>query len=236
MKFVNEYKRIKNNYCSLSLTGKLITWARFKTTPVSKLLDLVSSQGKLLDLGCGFGVFSYFFAFKYPNLNIIGIDCSEHRIKLAEKVFSKPLNLRFYRGKIDDLTERDFDTTLLIDVIYLLSQKELIRTLNICYKKAKPGGVLIIKTMNKDHFFRYLFSISAPLLINWILSPSCFFPKKMRKMIIKTFGSRKKIPRFYHPRELIKIIGKQGWQVIKVFDLPLKFFWYPNIIYFCKKK
>jgi len=226
MKFLKEYKQIKNNYCSLNSIERFIVWMRFKITPLEKLLDLIPDQGKLLDLGCGFGLFSYFFAQKYPNLRVIGVDPSEGRIKLANNVFLKPENLKFYQSKIEDLKEDDFDAIILIDVIYLLPSGDLIKTLKICREKLNKGGVLIIKTMNKAHFFRYLFSVVTPTLINKLLSISHF----------KIFGSREEDPRYYRPGEFKDILKKAGWEDVEIWDLPLRFFIYPHIIYSCRKE
>lgn len=236
MKFLAQYKQIKNNYRSLSSVEKFITWVRFKTTPINKLIELVPFCGKLLDLGCGFGVFSYFFAFKYPDLTVVGLDLSQDRIRLAEDVLLKPKNLKFYLGRAEDLTEDAFSSILLTDVIYLLSKEELIDALNLCYKKAKEGGVLIIKTMNKNRFFRHLLTIFIPLLIKWIIFFSRIFPKRVRKSIVKISGSRKKTPRFYHVEELKHMLEDTGWRIVSIYDLPLWYPpWYPNIIYFCRK-
>lgn len=223
MRFLKEYKQIKSNYRSLNSIERFIVWMRFKITPFRKILDLIPEKGKLLDLGCSFGLFSYFFAQKYSNLRVVGIDPSESRIKLADNVFSKPQNLKFYQGKIGDLKQENFDAIILIDVIYLLSQYELIKTLKTCYKKTKKQGVLIIKTMNKARFFRHLFSVITPFLINKL-----FFR-------LKIFGLRKENPKYYRPQELKNILKKAGWKRIKTYDLPLRFFIYPHIIYLCKK-
>lgn len=235
MKFANEYKRIRDNYRSLTSIEKFIVWTRFKITPIDKLLELIPDRGKLLDLGCGFGTFSYFFAWQYPDIEIIGIDPSRDRINVAKNVVLKPGNLNFYQGEVSDLAEKDFDVVLLIDVIYLLSEKELFRALTTCYTKTKKGGTLIIKTLNRAHFFRYLFSISGSILINAVASISHSLPEKTQPIATKMFGSRNKISRYYYPEELKTILKKAGWQQAEVYDLPLKYFYYPNVIYFCRK-
>lgn len=236
MKFLNEYKQIKNNYRFLSLVEKFIIWTRFKTNPVDLILKLIPSCGRILDLGCGFGVFSYLFAFKYPNATIISIDPSKDRIELAEDVFLKPKNLRFHLGKIGNLVEGNFDSIMLIDTIYLLSEEELINTLKMCHEKTKQGGTLIIKTMNKNRFFRSLLTILVPLLFNGVISLSSLLPNKMRKVIAKIFGLRGKRSKFYRAEELKSVLEREKWQVVGIYDLPLWCFpWYPNIVYFCKK-
>jgi 2-polyprenyl-3-methyl-5-hydroxy-6-metoxy-1,4-benzoquinol methylase len=214
---------------------KFIIWTRFKTVPIDKILEMIPVEGIVLDVGCGFGVFSYFFAQKYPKLEIIGVDLSANRISLAENVYHKPENLHFKQNKIEDLVEDNFDSALFIDVLYLLSEKEIVRTLEICHQKIKEGGTLIIKAMNKDHFLRYLLSMSITAFITAIIAISRFLPKKIRRIVNKVFGSRKELPRHYCSKEFNGILEKSGWKNVEIYDLPMKFFIYPNVIYFCKK-
>jgi len=222
------YKKIKDNYYVLSLTDKLILWLRFNAVPVRKLLDIFPvKKGKLLDLGCGHGFISYLFAWSNPDLKVIGIDPSKERIEFANNVHSKPTNLDFKEGKVASLSENDFDVVLAVEVFYLMSEKEMRETLRVCHKKTKNTGVLIIKTMNRSHAFRYLVSITVSHLIARLI--------RIFGNTGKLFGSRKASPRYYYPAEITKILKETGWLVRAIYDMPLRFFWYPNIIYYCEK-
>ncbi len=231
MKFLSEYQRIKNNYRILNWIGKFTIWMRFKITPLGQLIKLIPIQGRLLDLGCGFGIFSYFFAWRFPKLQIIGLDPSIDRIELANNVLDKPENLEFYQGKIDDLKKENFKAVLLSDVIYLFAEKELTEVFKKCYQKTSSDGALIIKTMNRAHPLRFLFSISTPWLINKIISVF-----SIKKDFSKTFGFRKSSPVYYHPEAIQNFLKQTGWINIQIYDLPATFFPYPHIIYFCKKE
>jgi len=231
MKFLNEYRKIRNNYRVLNWINRFIIWMRFKITPLDRLIKLIPTQGRLLDLGCGFGVFSYFFAQRFPKLQIIGLDPSVNRIELANNVFEQPENLEFYQGEINNLKEENFKAVLLNDVIYLFSKEELIEVFKKCHQKTSLDGVLVIKTMNRARFFRYLFSISTPWLINKIIS---VFSTK--KGLSRVFGFRKSNPVYYHPEAIENVLKQTGWTNIQVYDLPAIIFPYPHIIYFCQKK
>jgi 2-polyprenyl-6-hydroxyphenyl methylase/3-demethylubiquinone-9 3-methyltransferase len=225
MQFSDDYRKIIWNYRNLTWIEKFIIWVRFKTVPIKEIIEKIPLEGKILDLGCGFGIFSYFLAQKYPKLEVTGVDPSAERIKVANNVFLKPGNLRFYQGEIKDLVEGDFDAIFLIDVEYLLLREELIEMLRQCYEKIRPGGVLIIKTMNRGRRFRHLLAISTPILISKILSIFRF----------KIFGFRKGKPHYYDLRVFKKILKEAGWRLTETHDLPMKLFIYPHIIYFCKK-
>jgi len=231
MKFSNEYQRIKNNYRTLNWISIFIIWMRFKVTPLGQLIKLIPTQGSFLDLGCGFGVFSYFFARRFPKLQVIGLDPSIQRIESANNVLEQPENLEFYQGEINNLKEENFKTVLLNDVIYLFAKEELIEVLKKCYQKTSPDGVLIIKTMNQAHFFRYLFTISPPWVVNKIIS---IF--SIKKGFSRALGYRKSSPVYYRPEVMQNILKQAGWINIQVYDLPIILPPFPHVIYFCQKK
>ncbi|MFA6227930.1 MAG: class I SAM-dependent methyltransferase [Patescibacteria group bacterium] len=233
MRFQKEYQQIKNNYLGLGAVEKLITFVRFTTTPLETISQYVPTSGKLLDLGCGFGVFSYFFAFKRPTLKVVAIDPSADRIKQANQVSFKPENLTFIQTEVGSLQEEEFDATIVIDVEVLMSRQEVLNMLEDCRKKTKPNGVIIIKTMSRDRFFRYLLSISSSLIIEKLVAFFHFFSAD--KASSKIFGHRINKPHYYRSSEYKKILEKTGWHSIEIHDLPTQLFFYPNIICLGKK-
>ena len=232
MKYSEEYKWIKNNYRYLGLADRFILGLEFRTKPIDKISEFIPAKGRFLDLGCGHGGLAYFFARKYPDLEIIGIDPITERIMIAENVFSKPPNLKFQHGKIEDLNEEGFDATLLADVECLLTKEEMIKMFETCYKKTKSGGVFIIKTMNKAHFFRHFLTILNSIVLTGAVLISRMFFRKMS--LKKVFGSRQRLIRYYYPEEFKNLLEKIGWQV-EIYDIPSRFFIFPHIIYLCRK-
>jgi 2-polyprenyl-3-methyl-5-hydroxy-6-metoxy-1,4-benzoquinol methylase len=208
----------------MSIRAKLILWLEKKTKPIDGLLRLIPNQGTLLDLGCGLGFVSNIISQKCPNLKITGIDPSPSRIKIATKEYP---HLNFVVGKIQNIKDK-YDTIILVDVIYLLSHKELVETLKSCYEKS---DLLIIKTMDKSHFIRYSFLIlSSAALTCSILITNLFLRKSMSLTNERKF--KKIILKYHHRRELTKILKDIGWQV-EIYDKPHSI--YPSIFYFCNK-
>ncbi len=202
MKFISYFKKIKNNYCSLTFAEKFIIWLRFKFAPLELIMRQIPSEGKLLDLGCGFGVFSYLFAFERPRLKILGIDPSGQRIERAKKVLAMPGNLEFRQGFVENLNDNNFDAITLIDVVYYLSEEQQIKILASCYERMRNGGILIIKTMDKSQRFKYFFmSLIAKIntAISWF---AAYLPKKFTFSLNKIYGQRKTLPKLYrwHPK------------------------------------
>src|SRR4029077_18882442 len=67
-------------------------WGRFWILR-QRFLDEVGQylprQGRVLDLGCGFGLFSLYYASVRPSIEIEGIDLSERRIAMARKAATR---------------------------------------------------------------------------------------------------------------------------------------------------
>ncbi len=67
---------------------KAYCWGRFKIMHQQFLDEIgqyLPESGQILDMGCGFGLFSLYYAKKFPGLSIIGIDINEARIQMAQK-------------------------------------------------------------------------------------------------------------------------------------------------------
>jgi 2-polyprenyl-3-methyl-5-hydroxy-6-metoxy-1,4-benzoquinol methylase len=232
MEFLKEYRQTRDNYKDLGLIEKFIIWMRFKITPIKELLKLIPSHGKMLDLGCGFGVFSHFLAKKFSDLKILAIDPSQNRIGTAKNTHVIPQNLLFKYGRIEEINENNFDAILLNDVIFALSREDLEKMLQCCYLKTKKDGVLIIKDMSRDHFLKYLFTVIPAFFLT---KSSILFQKFFSgKSISKIIGSRKSTPKFYRAKELKSLLEANNWRV-DIYDVADRFLVYPNIIYFCRK-
>jgi 2-polyprenyl-3-methyl-5-hydroxy-6-metoxy-1,4-benzoquinol methylase len=225
MQHLNDYARIVNNYRNLTRTERFIIWTRFNIIPIKEIISEVSSRGKLLDLGCGFGALSYLFAFMHPRLIVSGVDPSYQRIERAKNVHAIPNNLNFIHGQIDEIDEYDFDTIILIDVLYLMTEEQQISILRKCRERISSDGRLVIKTMNKRHHYRYKLTVFTSLLIKMV--KSLFSSDKI-------LGVRENYSGYHNEDEFTRILARSGWKIVGVHDLPLKYFIYPNIIYTCK--
>lgn len=213
------------------LAEKLIIWWRLKATPLDKILEFIPKNGKLLDLGCGFGVFPKTISQARPELEIIGIDPSEKRIGIAKKSINNP-KIKFKKAVINDLDENDFNCIILIDVIYLLAQQELKDLLDSCFNKLIPRGVLIIKTMDERRRIRYAMTRASTTLSSLVYSFLIkFSPDNTANRIL---GIRRNKPNYLSCEELTNLLEKTGFSV-ETYDAPMMFIPYPHIIYVAKK-
>jgi len=74
-------------------------------------------EGRILDLGCGFGLFTLYFALRAPSRRIIGVDLDEKRIRYAQRSAAE-LALENVEYRVGNALE--WSTTDRFDAIYML--------------------------------------------------------------------------------------------------------------------
>ena len=113
-------------------------------------------EGKIVDIGCGYGIFANYMALGSNKRFVIGIDKNERKVKYAHRGLS---NTDF---KIGDVMTMDLGLCSgfsLIDVLHHLSsfdQQE--KLLKFCYDVLDKGGVIIIKEIDSDPKIKYFFT------------------------------------------------------------------------------
>ncbi len=122
---------------------------RFKI--VKKLLPSV----RLLDVGCGEGLFLY--TAKQNGYDVYGIEVSEFAVKYAKEKFG--LNINNTALENSDFPDNSFDIITFWHTVEHLSSPEI--TLKKAEQLLKPGGYLIIAVPNVDdvigqEFYRFV--------------------------------------------------------------------------------
>lgn len=106
----------------------------------------------LLDLGCGHGVFLALARRGRPDLELVGLDLSEEKIASARKVFgASPAGIRELAVRdIANFPGQSVDVVTILDVMYLVPDREWEGIFRKCYDCLRPGGRLLLKEMNPD--------------------------------------------------------------------------------------
>ncbi len=115
------------------------------------IMNYIPRSGKLVTLGCGFGLFECAIALLNPALKIFGYDLDEDRICQAKKV-SKKLNLRnvnfFCRDVTDEDVRQNCDCILILDLLHHIPFSDQEKILKRCYEMLSPNGVMIVKDIH----------------------------------------------------------------------------------------
>jgi SAM-dependent methyltransferase len=105
-------------------------------------------SGRVLDLGCGFGFFSLYFAASEPRRRLLGVDLSERRIAEGREAAGR-MGLDNVRYQVADAarwdTDERFEAIYLLDLVHHLPADEVPGFLHRLRGKLEDGGVLLLK-------------------------------------------------------------------------------------------
>src|SRR5262245_18664518 len=108
---------------ALPLVERSYTVIRFLILRVKLLavMDLLlPDDGRILDVGCGFGLWTAYFGQMQPARRLVGIDRSTRRIEMARRVVEAVgVDARFEAADIrQSCTEGPFDAVYVLDVLH----------------------------------------------------------------------------------------------------------------------
>lgn len=134
--------------------GPVLEWYMRIKTKLEKNYEpfhqLVPRQGKILDIGCGYGFMSYMLSFTSSQREITGIDYDEKKIDTANHCFSKTDSINFVHSDVIAFAFETYDAIILADMLHYLPHTEQQQVLEKCVKHLNPGGMIIIRDGDKD--------------------------------------------------------------------------------------
>ena len=192
-------------------------WIRFKILHLRFLEEIgqyFPRSGNILDIGCGFGLFSMYYAKTFPNLNITGIDINSKRIQIAQRAAQK-LSLENVSYEVSNATSIEYESSLdcvyMLDIIHHIPRTAVIPLLENIYSRLHNGCRLIIKDVETKPVWKMWFSYALDKLMD-----------------------RKADVNYWAQPELKKMLTDVGFQVYH--HSMLDILPYPHIIYICEKK
>jgi 2-polyprenyl-3-methyl-5-hydroxy-6-metoxy-1,4-benzoquinol methylase len=122
---------------------------------------LLPDEGRILDVGCGFGLFAAYFGQTQSRREIIGIDPNARRIAMAERV-ARSLSLKrhhFIAGDVRDANlQGPFNAVYMLDVMHHIPADAQRGVLERIYDMLVPGGVLLMKDITTEPHYQLVFT------------------------------------------------------------------------------
>jgi 2-polyprenyl-3-methyl-5-hydroxy-6-metoxy-1,4-benzoquinol methylase len=125
---------------------------------------LLTDEGRILDVGCGFGLFASYFGQMQPRRRIVGVDPNARRIRLATHVAEAvglrgPDAPRFHVGDVRDAElVGPFAGIYVLDVMHHIPKVDQLPVLERLRDLLVPGGVLVIKDITTEPHYQLLFT------------------------------------------------------------------------------
>lgn len=145
----------------------MVSWEkRLKNeAPFFKKLFDENKVKEILDLACGTGHHSIFFA--KSGYEVTGVDLSEKMLQIARKNARGVSGVRFVKAGFLDVYPKlkdKFDAVICLgnSLPHLLSKKELKKTLQNVYNLLNPGGIFILQNRNYDKILKRKIRFMAP--------------------------------------------------------------------------
>ncbi len=163
-KTLHEINPIRISY----ITDKITEHFNLQNSSLNPLKNL-----SILDVGCGGGLVSVPI---YKNgANVVGLDANKHNIKAATSYAKKNnLDIKFINTTIEKLAANldkpglgeCYDVVLCLEVIEHVAN--LVEFLQNLVKLVKPGGLIIISTINRNIKSYFQAIVMAEYFLHWV--------------------------------------------------------------------
>ncbi len=205
-------KEIYRLYRHADWKTKLYVRIKLRICPLLAVETYLPARGRVVDLGCGSGLFSFILKLGSPLREISGLDYDTSKLRLAENIQRAGSLCQFFQA---DLTEGSFppaDVYTLIDVLYLIPFEKQVTILRQCYELLPPGGYIIIKEMDTKprwkYFWNYFQESVSVKIVGFTRGKKFYFrPAAEWESILKSFGCLTSLVRldkgYWYPHVLI---------------------------------
>jgi 2-polyprenyl-3-methyl-5-hydroxy-6-metoxy-1,4-benzoquinol methylase len=192
-------------------------WVRFRILH-QRFLDEIGQYlpdtGRVLDIGCGFGLFSQYYAKRFPDLHILGIDINANRIDMARRA-AKKLGLRNVDYEIADVTAfrgaADFDGAYMLDIAHHIPRVALQPLVEQIYTVLNLGCRFLIKDVNTTP--------AAKLWFTYLLDKAIDVKAELN---------------YWAEDEMLTLVRAAGFEAF--YHSMVDLLPYPHILYVCRKK
>jgi len=177
-------------------------------------------KGKILDLGCGYGIESLYLA--NLGFDVTGIDINNEAIKYARKKAHNKKNIKFICGDAlkfeKKLKPNSFDMVIDSAFSHTLRKKERVKNIRDIYKILKKNGWLFFFNFsNEDEYCKKYCPKRRWTFRKGIRLYCHFFTKEEIRKLLKNFNIIKwKIVKGKPSKDLLKVINSRNLFVLYV--------------------
>ena len=181
-------KMMSHDYIAKRLYGgfgwvSIFTKIRFWTGSYIQLETLIPKKGRILDLGCGYGIFTNYLAVCSKKRIMIGIDIDTNKINHADKGLK---NVKFFLGDATKMKLKNLDAILIHDVLHHLgSYKEQEKLIKDCANMLKKEGTLFVVEVDNSPLWKLILGRLSDFVI--YKGQSVYY--KYKKDMVKLLGN-----------------------------------------------
>jgi SAM-dependent methyltransferase len=171
------------------------------------------AAGDVLDVGCGFGLFSLYYAQLLPAVRLHGLDRDARRIGIARRAAARlglgnvaytVADARDFRGRTEHAG------AYMLDIVHHVPPETVEPLLGELYKGLAPGGCLVVKDVDTRPAYKRWFTHVLDRLMS-PASPPHYWPAEVLQATLERVGFR------VHRHLMVDILP------------------YPHVLYVCRK-
>lgn len=161
------HREIVRAITSAQLTRGARAYARGRFIIINKkILDTISATldrpDRVLEVGCGYGLFGCYLAMRHPEMEYHGIDIDEGRIRSAQAAAKRLglTNIRFEAGDARTALDLDseYDAVVMIDLLHHIPDESKANLLADVIPRIAPTGMLVIKEIETAPWWKVFFT------------------------------------------------------------------------------
>lgn len=139
---------------------------RWRLCPYELLESFLPKRGKILDFGCGYGLFANLLALRSPDRYLVGIDLNRKRIAVASRSVKNRTNITFQWGDVGDLHSTPFDAVVMTDVLHHIDDSKAGDLLGKINALLHSEGILAVLDVDNRPFWKFLTTYLIDRLLN----------------------------------------------------------------------
>jgi SAM-dependent methyltransferase len=143
-------------------------------------------SGRVLDVGCGFGLFALYFAIRIPTIHVQGFDRSEYRVQLARRAAERlgVDNVEFQVGDARDLRiERPIAAAYMLDLIHHIPERSVRPLVAAIAANLGVGGRLLLKDIESSRSYKLAFTWLLDKLMDYRAPVRYWAPEEVQSML-----------------------------------------------------
>jgi predicted exporter/SAM-dependent methyltransferase len=125
---------------------QFVYW-KMRTDPLFQAVEKATPlRGRILDLGCGYGILAHWLTLFAPERSVSGVDFDADKIRVAQATARANPGVAFEQRDILEWTEYPAcDCVLLCDVLHYFPRELKAEVLRKVFQALRPGGCLIVR-------------------------------------------------------------------------------------------
>ncbi|MCU4173554.1 1-acyl-sn-glycerol-3-phosphate acyltransferase [Carboxylicivirga sp. N1Y90] len=112
--------------------------------------QIIPKDGKIIDVGCGYGFLCNMLSYTTNNREIVGWDYDEDKIGVAKEVASENKQLHFNKKDVVTDVFEPADVFIFNDVLHYFSREKQLKVLGKAYEQLSDLGMLVIRDADTD--------------------------------------------------------------------------------------